>query len=385
MVNQKANWTKSVMVGCLVIGALATTAPLQAQGSDPWIPVGNNVYTNGWVGIGRAPQSAFDLYSTSAGGGTLFNVDGVAGATGYRFVLRDNGVFRFWIAPTGVTQIAAVGSDPALLVNYAGSNPIAAQISGGMLHLYDSRAASPSGQNLLTLSSDYLGSTPGSGGRVVFKYYAGGQEAADIRGYTFGPGATGLAFGTGFGAVTTRMVIDNSGNVGVGVTAPSAKMDVNGSLNVNGNATFSGTVTGGNIVAKYQDVAEWVPTTEELSAGSVVVLDDDQNNHVLASRHAYDTSVAGVVSAQPGIVLGEAATDKAKVATTGRVKIKVDASRPIRIGDLLVTSDVPGTAMRSEPIDVAGAKIHRPGTIIGKALEPLDHGKGEILALLTLQ
>jgi len=29
--------------------------------------------------------------------------------------------------------------------------------------------------------------------------------------------------------------------------------------------------------------------------------------------------------------------------------------------------------------------MHRPGTIIGKALEPLRSGKGEILMLLTLQ
>jgi hypothetical protein len=29
--------------------------------------------------------------------------------------------------------------------------------------------------------------------------------------------------------------------------------------------------------------------------------------------------------------------------------------------------------------------IHRPGTIIGKALEPLEGGVGEILVLLSLQ
>jgi hypothetical protein len=74
------------------------------------------------------------------------------------------------------------------------------------------------------------------------------------------------------------------------------------------------------------------------------------------------------------------------VATTGRVKVKVDAtSAPIRMGDLLVTSDIQGIAMRSEVLDLGGAKIHRPGTIIGKALEPLEKGTGEILVLLSLQ
>jgi hypothetical protein len=74
------------------------------------------------------------------------------------------------------------------------------------------------------------------------------------------------------------------------------------------------------------------------------------------------------------------------VATTGRVKVRVDATRAaIKIGDLIVTSDVEGVAMKSEPILLSGRRIHAPGTIIGKALEPLAGGTGEILVLLSLQ
>jgi hypothetical protein len=36
-------------------------------------------------------------------------------------------------------------------------------------------------------------------------------------------------------------------------------------------------------------------------------------------------------------------------------------------------------------VEVAGVKMHRPGTVIGKALEPLERGEGEILVLLSLQ
>ena len=115
-------------------------------------------------------------------------------------------------------------------------------------------------------------------------------------------------------------------------------------------------------------------------------MDPDKTNTVVASVHAYDTRVAGVVSAQPGIILGEKGDDKVKVATTGRVKVRVDATRvPIQRGDLLVTSDREGIAMRSEPLDIGGASFHRPGTLIGKALEPLNEGEGEILVLLSLQ
>jgi hypothetical protein len=177
-----------------------------------------------------------------------------------------------------------------------------------------------------------------------------------------------------------RFRITAAGNVGIGTATPAKALDVIGDMRA------TGTITGGNIVAKYQDVAEWVPADRALPAGTVVVLDTQAQNRVTASSQAYDTKVAGVVSETPGIVLGEAGDGKVKVATTGRVRIKVDATRaPIKIGDLLVTSDVAGVAMKSVPLDFGGTPIHRPGTIIGKALESLEKGMGEITVLLSLQ
>jgi hypothetical protein len=180
----------------------------------------------------------------------------------------------------------------------------------------------------------------------------------------------------------TRFFVDpTSGNIGMGTTTPASKLDVAGDLKVSGNA-----VVAGNIAAKYQDIAEWVPAREQMKAGTVVILDAQRTNTVTASFRRYDTHVAGVVSAQPGVVLGEGGAGKVLVATTGRVRVRVDARRsPVRIGDLLVTSGRAGVAMRSQPLRAGGALIHRPGTIIGKALEPLAQGQGEILVLLSLQ
>ena len=119
----------------------------------------------------------------------------------------------------------------------------------------------------------------------------------------------------------------------------------------------------GNIAAKYQDVAEWVPATEKLAAGTVVVIDDTATNRVRPASHAYDTRIAGVVSAHPGLLLGEEGETKLKVAHSGRVRVKVDAQRrPIAAGDLLVSSPTSGYAMRSEPVTVDGIAIHRPGS-----------------------
>jgi hypothetical protein len=190
-----------------------------------------------------------------------------------------------------------------------------------------------------------------------------------------------LAFYTrpGSSAPAERMRIDRDGIVSIGGTTLGS--DTSDKLIVNGGIRATAVIG-----ATYQDIAEWVPASEPMPPGTVVVIDDHEVNGVAPSKHAYDTAVAGVISAQPGVLLGIEGTSKAKVATTGRVKVRVDASRgSIHAGDLLVSSDRSGMAMRSEPVEAGGVKMHRPGTLIGKALEPLESGQGEILVLLSLQ
>ena len=203
-------------------------------------------------------------------------------------------------------------------------------------------------------------------------WYGLGLQPGQIR---FQVGNTGARFSFFGGDSNEVMTIQGGGNVGIGATSPSSRLHVAGDVTVDGN-----------ISAKYQDLAEWVPAGEPIAPGTVVIIDSDGTNTVLPSRHSYDTRVAGVVSATPGITLGEQAEGKVKVATTGRVRVRVNASQqPIRAGDLLVTSDKEGVAMKSEPLEIGGRRFHQPGTLIGKALEALNEGQGEILVLLSLQ
>jgi hypothetical protein len=209
----------------------------------------------------------------------------------------------------------------------------------------------------------------GNGGVIYFR-----DSTGSLTNSMFLQGDTTNRLNIGAGNAT-RLTIASSGNIGVGTANPAARFHVAGDAQVDGN-----------IAAKYQDVAEWVKSPTALKPGTVVVIDAHDHNRVLQADEAYDARVAGVVSDRPGILLGEAGGGKVKVAQSGRVKVKVDATfGAVAAGDLLVTSPNPGHAMRSTPIDVGGAVIHRPGTLLGKALEPLREGQGEILVLLTLQ
>ncbi|HID07528.1 MAG TPA: hypothetical protein EYP10_10345 [Armatimonadetes bacterium] len=78
--------------------------------------------------------------------------------------------------------------------------------------------------------------------------------------------------------------------------------------------------------------------------------------------------------------------EEAKSVTRQVVSVKADAGfAPIKRGDLLTTSPTTGHAMKAQPVDLSGVEIYRPGTLIGKAMEPLDSGTGMIEAFVTLQ
>jgi hypothetical protein len=105
----------------------------------------------------------------------------------------------------------------------------------------------------------------------------------------------------------------------------------------------------------------------------------------VASR-PYDRRVAGVVSGardyRPGITLNAGSIDPSRVTVTltGTVYcLATSANGPVRAGDLLTSSAVPGHAMRAGDTDAAR------GAILGKALEDLRGERGLVLTLAALQ
>jgi len=118
--------------------------------------------------------------------------------------------------------------------------------------------------------------------------------------------------------------------------------------------------------------------------GTVMVLGEE--GALFPSLHAYDKRVAGVISGagdyKLGIVLDKQESDRNRqpVALLGKVYCKVDAQYgAIEVGDLLTTSPTPGHAMKADDPRKAF------GAVIGKALRPLETGRGLIPILIALQ
>jgi hypothetical protein len=146
-----------------------------------------------------------------------------------------------------------------------------------------------------------------------------------------------------------------------------------------GEAYADGGWKGAADFAELMSVEGGVETCEP---GDVLVISTAVDRHVERSSEPRSTLVTGVYSAKPGFVgsphvMEGRGDDEIPVAVVGIVPCKASAENgPIGRGDLLVTSSTPGHAMR--------AGTAEPGTIIGKALEPLPSGTGVIEILVTL-
>ncbi|MFM6437900.1 MAG: hypothetical protein ACKPGW_23205 [Microcystis panniformis] len=151
---------------------------------------------------------------------------------------------------------------------------------------------------------------------------------------------------------------------------------------------FEGSITVTNdIILKNADCAENfdIAGLEKVEPGTVMVIDSE--GALCPSNKPYDKRVAGVISGaglyKPGLILDkqESSENRMPIALMGKVYCKVDASYgAIEVGDLLTTSPTPGHAMKAED------PMKAFGSVIGKALRPLNQGKqGLIPILIALQ
>ncbi|OGH92509.1 MAG: hypothetical protein A2534_05225, partial [Candidatus Magasanikbacteria bacterium RIFOXYD2_FULL_39_9] len=161
------------------------------------------------------------------------------------------------------------------------------------------------------------------------------------------------------------------------VFSVAANGDVHAAGNYFGASAILGTSTNPGDLAERVDIA----IDDVAEAGDVMMVDRNNPDTYRRSDANYEQSVAGVISTNPTIVVGNGKTDyTAVLAMVGRVPVKVTTENgPISRGDLLVSASRPGYAMKYDP---SKDKNNKVVGIIGLALEPLPTSTGKILSLI---
>lgn len=231
-----------------------------------------------------------------------------------------------------------------------------------------------------------------------------GYSQYDFGGYF--KGQDGGVYAEGNGALSPAIFALNSSGVGMLVQNSSTAsgnatlylaQDNAGGDFVVGAASYLGTRywrvdrTGrgffnGGTQASGADFAEQMAVAgeeTEYEPGDVLVISPSADKTVELSMKPFATTVIGVYSTQPAVLAGAPDTDEPlagiPVGITGIVPCKVSAENgAIRRGDLLVTSSMPGHAMRAGDNPPQGA-------VLGKALGELKAGVGVIYVLVALQ
>ncbi|MHC4691815.1 MAG: hypothetical protein ACYS67_03665 [Planctomycetota bacterium] len=204
-------------------------------------------------------------------------------------------------------------------------------------------------------------------------------EGSSVKWHIFNEsGAGGLSIRNN--AYSSALFIEQSTReVGIGTTAPQAKLDVRGRTR-----TQVLEITGGSDLSEQFEIKA---EEQKVEPGMVVCIDPASSGNLAVSQKAYDRTVAGIVSGaggvKPGMLMGQKGTmadGEHPVALTGRAYCRADASNgPITPGDLLTTSDVAGHAMKVTDYERA------QGAILGKAMSSLEEGRGLVLVLVSLQ
>jgi hypothetical protein len=337
------------------------------------------------------------LFQSDEGYGIRVNADGDDhwDHAGYFTANKGNGLF---VTSTDNVGVRAESGDTAGLWQPSGNVGVAG--IGEVRGVYGSGGTGP---GVTGISEEVYGVYGESEGTDLADagVYGRGNEGPGVYGISYGT-TLERSYGGYFYSGNYRGIYASSDPSWYAAYFQNRGGSANAGVYIDGSLTASGSKSGYVV-----DLAENAGP-EPLETGDVVVivgaseplLGEIPVVQVRRAAEAGSTAVIGVVdqpfvfgepgqaegiphpAAEAALAATSTAVDEggyASVVTLGAFKaVRVDASYgAIRPGDLLVSSTTPGHAMRADS--------PAPGAVIGKALEPLDAGKGTIAVMVTLQ
>lgn len=360
----------SVNVTGYVNTALATVSSPLIVNQLLWV---NSTATTGGV-ISVKAQNA-SVTGTGIMGIVTSTTGNTVGVIGRSDSVVGNGVYGVTTSPTGSAE-AISGTAMATQGHGVGGYAVAAAgTSVGVFgKSYSSQGTGVQGESSPT-SAGYttygvVGSAHGTAGIAIY------GVADSQNGNTIG------VFGSAISAtgISGMFVSGGGGNILLGQNQATKVFRVDATGKVYGNGGFQ---------SNGADFAESVAVRGERSGyepGDVLAVDEDSDRRVKLVTEAYSVHVAGVYSTKPGTLStphpmdSAALEDEVPMAVIGIVPCKVTtANGAIHRGDLLVSSDVAGYAMKGTN------RLRMPGAILGKALQELPAGRGVIEILVTLE
>jgi hypothetical protein len=332
------------------------------------------------AGVYGSSSNGIGIKGTSTGGyGVFAQADGETGIS--LFATSNNGIpayvdisnsGSFFDAMfvnnsgfgSGVTAIASAGNGILGIANDVSS--------AGIIGIHNASGEAVVGRTFSNTAAGVVGRNDGT--------YAG------VRGYNVVNDGTGvLAQANVDGAINGNALVAELQS-GVGNTAVFKADGANvARIDHTGKGYFNGgTVAGGADVAEYFEVNG---TKNNYEPGDVLIIDQNADRKVEKSSAPYSTLVAGVYATKPGLYLTEENAVQSKLdhmvpmGVIGVIPTKVCLEGgAIKRGDLLVTSSIPGVAMKADPDKV------KVGQVLGKALQNYDaQGVGKINVLVSVK
>lgn len=344
----------------ITIGNTTTTTALNLQSGSGNIGLQvAGVGTTGSVqiGAGGIGSSTPDLLVVDAKS-TSGDPTGTNGAMYYN---ANTGKFRCFQNSAWVNCVTPPGSDLQHAASYDTNEAMTNIPTGGAQVTLGTISVTPTsatGDVYVTGWADvYSGNATDQPLQIVI------ETMSDCTGSTVGNASVTYTITSGASAVNDRGTIRVSGiaiNVGASAHAYSLCAAV---VSGAGDSSILNWGIEAFVVDTGADIAELYTTYDKsLEAGDVVSLDSSLVTGVKKSVYPYDQNAFGIVSARPGMLIGDVSSEGVKavpIALSGRVPLKVVAENgAIEPGDFLTSSSVSGVAM----------KATGTGPVIGQAM-----------------